>query len=338
MAVAAEAILGSPPAEGVTSDASGLLIAAPDAAWTGDAGGRFALAHGAVTVPGTHEPVKYSVSVPETLDSPVVRLIVPGFGGVKRSSRGLRDSLAAQENVAAISLEPARYGGIWRDLLDPQKVHFDTLTAVLQDLPDNKRLAEAPNGNRLDLSQAVLLVQSMGGLAGTERARLYPDETESIVYMGSVGLETRVMFGLVGRVIGSAGHETAGKFVAGKLVPGARRLSLAYQVGRYYTRNPVRTIGEIGSCFQADITRQVRLLGELGVGTAALYFGDDKVVPVTEEIIAATGALVDICEVMEGVGHLAPQRHPAEVAASLGSITRRLEQTHRLDSESALAA
>lgn len=257
----------------------------------------------------------------------MVRVIVPGFGGVKRLSRELRDDLAGQENSAALSYEPARHGGYARDLLDSQKLHFDTLTAILQDLPDNEQLLDTPNGDKLDFKRVVLLPQSMGGLAATKRALKYPDETEQVIYMGSIGLEEpRVMFGFVGRLLESTGRDTASKFVHGKLIPDASRLKTAYQVGSYYLRNPVRTAGEIGSCFAADIRRPVQLLPDLGVKTGALYFGEDKLVPPTLEVMEAASHIVQICELIEDFGHLAPQRQSAETAATLGDISNRLEQ------------
>lgn len=296
--------------------------------------GDFVLAHGTVEVPGAGDPVKYTVSVPEKLDSPVVHVIVPGFGGVKRSSRGLRNALASLENLVAISFEPARGGGIVRDLLNAQKVHADTLSAILQDLPDNEELQETPNGHELDLSQAVLLPHSMGSLSATERARLYPDETQSVIYMGSVGLGPKVMLGFIPRLLMSSSQDVAGKYAQGKLVPGANRLDLAYRAARYYLLNPRRTVGEIGSCFTADIRKPVRLLDILGVNTAALYFDADRLVPTDKSTIAQVEEMVQICEVMEGYGHLAPQRHPFEVAARLGSISGRLEHAE----QTALAA
>lgn len=123
----------------------------------------FTLAHGAVDVPGAYDPVRYTVSVSHTPSSPVMRMIVPGFGGMKRSSRELRDALAEQEGLTTISLEPPRNGGLVHDVLDPQRVHVDALAAILQDLPNNEQLDEARNGYSLNFGQVILLPHSMGG-------------------------------------------------------------------------------------------------------------------------------------------------------------------------------
>jgi len=286
----------------------------------------FVLVHGAVDVPGAGDPVDYTLSIPAVMRSPSLHAIVPGFGGIKRSSRGLRNALAGQEGVASLSFEPAREGGMLRDLFKAQQVHVDTLAAIFDDLPNNPRLADTPNAEQLDLSRTVLLPHSMGGLPATERARLYPDETQAVIYMGSVGLEASVMIDYVRRVAMSASHEVAGKYAQGKLVPGANRLHLAYRTARYYLSNPLRTLGEIGSCLAADIEQPLRALGILGVETGALYFGADRLVPSHDSALEAARAVIRHCEIMEGYGHLAPQRHPFEVAARLGNISARLEE------------
>lgn len=316
--------LTSPPVDGLIHEVTAPAND-PHPDGLADVNTNFVLAHGAVEVPGAPAPVKYTVSAPENLASTVMHVIVPGFGGVKRSSRGLRNALAEQENLLSLSFDPARGGGWLQDVLDAQRVHADTLGAILQDLPDNKELKDIPNADKIDFGQAVLLPHSMGSLAATEHARLHPNEAKAVTYMGSIGLEGSVGLDFIPRLAKSTSHDVAGKYVQGKLVPGGHRLHLAYRTAQYYLLNPRRTLGEIADCLTADIQKPVRLLDVLGVKTAALYFGADRLVPVTPHSIHKAKQMVDLCEVMQGYGHLAPQRHPYEVAARLGSISARLE-------------
>lgn len=287
----------------------------------------YVLAHGSVEVPGAGKPINYTASVPLELASPLVHMIIPGFGGIKRSSRGLRNAMAEQEGRLTVSYEPARGGGTLRDIFLPQRVHADTVEAILQDLPNNTELQDAPHFKKLDMGRAVLAPHSMGSLPATEHARTHPEQTESVIYMGSIGLEGgSVGLGFIPRLAGSTSGDVAGKYVQGKLVPGANRLHLARRTAHYYLSNLKRTGGEIITCLTADIEKTVRLFEVLGVKTGALYFGRDRLVPADEETVEATVDMVHVCEIMEGYGHLAPQRHPYDVAARLGSMSTHLEQ------------
>lgn len=134
------------------------------------------------------------------------------------------------------------------------------------------------------------------------------------------------MFGFIGRLAQSVNPNTAAKFVRGELVDGVDPFELARRAGRYYLHNVPRTIGEIASCFTADIREPVdRLTHELGVKVGVLYFGDDRLVPSKEDIVAKTRKIVHAYEILEGLGHLAPQQQAARVAGAIADISEHLE-------------
>ncbi len=278
------------------------------------------LVHGAVEVPGSPEPIQYTASVPDLLLDPRIRLFIPGFGGFKRSSRKVRSALAADQHVVGVSYDPPRYGGTRNDLLDAQKVHYDAVAAIIDDLAENSRLEQALDGRPIDMNQIILLAHSMGGIPATEYAVRHPENVDQLLGVAIVGTEGAVQLGFVPRLWRSAKNEflpAAGHGQFGGLIGGA---VMAKRALRYYGVNLVRTIGEMKSCMEADRRPHLAALGELGVRTALYLPEGDELIPAYSNA-AAAHHLVDHIEIALPLNHLAPQLRPRRVAADLVRIS-----------------
>lgn len=283
----------------------------------------FQAAHGSVAVKYAHDPVKYTITIPTDVVHPTAHLIVPGFGGFKRSSRGLRNAFSLHQSTAAISFEPPRIGNRLHDLFDSQRLHTDTIDAILNDLPNNVQLRDTANGNKLDLGSVVLDAHSMGGLSATRYAMAHPDNVKLLTYLEAVGLEDPRLMRFLPRLLPTILKDIGPSLRDGEFDEDGNNPRILLNALHYYARNPVRTIGEMGSCVSADIREQVVALGMLGVKRAMLYGGSDALIP-AEPSVTSSGRLVDHCEVMREVGHAGPQTQATRVSARLAGISRKL--------------
>jgi pimeloyl-ACP methyl ester carboxylesterase len=289
----------------------------------GSEGPGYSLVHGSVSVPGTDEPVRYTVGLPDDPQDPHFHMFVPGFGGFKRTSRKIRTTLSQAEEIATISYEPARNGGIVNDLISPQQVHIDTINAIAQDLPRNPRLQELPASHDIDYSQLVLLPHSMGGLPAIEHSLKHTADVSRLIMIATVGNEPPVKLGFVPRLGFSLINEIAPAAIKSDLSDVKDGLAMLTRTVKYYGSNPIRTTGEIASCMLADKRERLKKLGALGVKTALYLPEHDKLIPANVSM-EASGALVDYIEIAAGINHLAPQTRYDRVGADIARISRHL--------------
>ncbi len=287
---------------------------------------RYDQLHGSVPVPGCEGETPWTLNIPHELDSPSIHLIVPGFGGFKRSSRDLRNTLSAQEKFASLSFDPVRKSGE-SDLWDSQKAHKDTIPAILADLASNRELRNTAKGGGLDMSKVVLVPHSMGGISAVEHAVRKPSEVSHMVLMAIVGLEGKVGLGYGPRLVNSGRREIMPAISRGSFGGWSNAPNMAKRAFKYYLGNPSRTIGEVASLFEVDLRPQVAAIGALGIGLAMYHFERDELVD-SERSINRSGDLVDHTEIALGLDHLAPQTHPWRVAADVGRISRHLAALH----------
>lgn len=264
--------------------------------------------HGAVRVDGEKKPVMWTAEFPENLTYDGLTLLVPGFGGIKRSSRDERHANAVQGR-ATISYDPARISGsVCENLFNSQDLHSRTAAAVIFAVHDRISSDRSiPNRGRLDVDRVVLSGHSMGGYPVTELGLKHYSMVESVIYKGAAGfwplsLTEMNPFGLL--------HEINGYVASGRIEPSVHNL---YRIVRYYTRDLSRTAGEAATCLTRDISEDIAHLGELGVGTAYLAFEDDPLVPAARAREIAK-PLVNRLVTMKGVGHLAPQMYAEDTA------------------------
>src|SRR5690348_8473729 len=89
--------------------------------------------HGSVRVHGAKEHTPWTAEFPENeLAYNGLVLLLPGWGGIKRSSRGERHANAVN-GIATATFDPARVSGRdpVRNLIDSQHLHVDVAEAVL---------------------------------------------------------------------------------------------------------------------------------------------------------------------------------------------------------------
>lgn len=266
--------------------------------------------HGAIEVVGAKDPIPYTLALPSASQSELITLIVPGYGAFKRTSRGLRDSLAAQEGIATVSYDPARIHGrrrgSLRDLFDPQALHLNTLEAIVDDL-------KVPDG------RLVLLAHSMGSLAASDFAARYPDKLAGVVYLGPVGMGSPGPVSMARRGVQELGTDVLPAIAAGRF---GYSPAVGKRAIRYFANNPLRTVGEAISCGQPKIVqRRIEYAARLGVRQAVVAFEHDRFFP-PDEISQAVSHLVDSVTELKESQHLAPQREPQRVARLAGQLIR----------------
>lgn len=274
-----------------------------------------------VQVPGTSKPVEYSGSMPiEELKSRFIHLAVPGFGGIKGSYKRFQRSMAAQEKMFTLSFASARSSS---NKLDPQQVHEDTIGAIAQDVADSGILENLPNGNIINLSELNGILHSMAAEAGTRRALNYPSEIRNLIYANPIGLEENGEFARYLRRIGPCAlTEILPGFVKGEFKD-HRSLLTGFSMGKHLFGNIVHTAGEIVTCHTSDLRRDVLRLGRMGVGTAVILGGRDRLVPAQASFDGAAHH-VDHCEIIEELDHFGPQKQPGLTAHHAGRMLAKL--------------
>lgn len=278
------------------------------------------LVHGSVHVEREGD-IPWTLEIPEELAYEGLTQLHPGYGGIKRSSRGERHANAVGGR-ATVSFDPARLSESWReDLSDAQALHIKAGSLVLQDVRETLAFTKRiPNAKRIDTSRVVHSAHSMGGYAATEVGLQDPASTEAVIYKGSAGfghvnpLEIKPL-----RLLG----EIVDYCVSNEIEFSPRHL---YSILRYYGRSPFRTAGEALWCVAYDMRPRVAMLGEAGIAGAYLAFGDDSIIPATKAVRNAKG-FVDLIHTMPGYGHLAPQRHPYAVAEATFDLQQQLTRS-----------
>lgn len=271
---------------------------------------------GEVTIPGVDKPIEYVGSMPDNLSTDVLNLVVPGFGGIKRSYKSFADIMAAQEEIFTVSFAPARSGP---SILDPQLVHEDTIKAITQGIASNKEL----EGSGIDFGHFTASLHSMGAIAGTRHAKSYPSEVASMIYVNPVGFEPSGAYAKYIRRIGPCAVK--------EIIPGFlkrefkdhQNLMTGINMGKHLLGNVIQTGGEIYSCHTADLRRDVTRLRAMGLGLGVILGGKDGLVS-SEASASEVKYLVDHCEIVPELDHFGPQKQPDKVATYVGSMIRQL--------------
>lgn len=275
------------------------------------------LIHGQVVV--GRNTVLYTVEVPAELSHEGIAVLVPGFGGIKATSRGLRRELA-QCGITTASYEPARNQPAIPSAA--QAVHIATLEAISSDLPKNQRLRSTPSVKDIDLNRKILVPHSMGGAAANPYALEHSDEVEEIEYIATVGLGpptvAQLLKDIPAELIPSLIHEVAPYLFSKEIDLDAKNLM---RILNYFLRHPLRTAIETQSCLSTDLTAGAAELTDRGVVQNYLGFEHDILVPPSDDIFEH----VDRYEVMLRAGHLAFQLKPYLVAKAIVSFLRREE-------------
>ncbi len=269
------------------------------------------LVHGRVFV--DNELLEYTGEFPHEPISSTINIVFGGFGGFKRTSRGLRHELA-RRGEASVTFEQIRADkrSNAERLLRPQKAHVDVVEAVAYDIASN-----TSNQNRVPEKQTyggfmrfAAIPHSMSGLPAMRFAARHPDKVEGVVEVQAVGKRSpsldQLLFSIPTGLAAAAQHEFI-PYISGDAIDRTPRN--AWRAIRYYGQNPIRTLGEMASCvFESNLeqTEKVRASGRYVAYLAGQY---DILVPRTAHI----AELVDLYQVMP-LGHLGPQHRAGKVA------------------------
>lgn len=254
---------------------------------------------------------------PDDVEDPTGILIVNGFGGIKEAYTDL-DTTFALNGRRSISFKPIRKQGYKgrldiRHRVNPLKLHSQGAYAVMRAVQEEQ-----------GIEQFDVAGHSLGGVAGTDVARHHPNLVRSLILMGSAGLEDHNLAVMASRVPA---------FLRDELVPALPILrerhgsSTIVKEFEYLLESPSRTLTEMVAVSRADITNRVRLVGQLGVMTAALQFNEDRLF-FTENVRTKSAWAFDEFRVYSDMlaGHIAPQIDPEGVAQETLDIIQVLKK------------
>ncbi|HSX44793.1 MAG TPA: hypothetical protein VLF39_01615 [Candidatus Saccharimonadales bacterium] len=288
------------------------------------------LAHGQVDV--GRVPISYTAGLPEQRIYDGWASFEPGFGGLKSTSRPLRNALS-ELGLITVTYGPARNDNDnpWTRLTRSQDTHIQTIEAIANDISKNPAIKRtAPDYKTIDFDRQVLIPHSMGGLAAVPYAEKqinndnHNTSIDAIISLSSAGYGSPSF-----KQIAHAIPLGVGRAIRDELVPGLKNTDIAInptnlaRIIHYYGRNPGRTIGEALSCLTQDVRPAVKRLGEQGVKTAFIAFENDILIPPNEQI----SDVVDLYHVMPDSGHSAPQFEPKRVANMIVDSLHQLELT-----------
>lgn len=268
------------------------------------------VAHGKVAVFGAE--VGYSVATTEACErGSGITIIGNGFSAFDGTSNGLRNA-GASAGETTVAFAPLRHdhANPWRNLLNPQVGQVEAMAAIIEDLQNSDLLNALPHGDKLDLEQITLELHSMAGISGTDFAELNPGVVKKIRFLAAAGFGSpnfaELARNLTPKGLNSLMRDGIPLLAQKDFAP----LHKAIIGLAKHHRRPDRTIGEIISCFRADISERV---ANLGADTLYLDFEEDTVIPPNPDKARA----VDGYALMHGVGHCAPQHSPRAVIAEV---------------------
>lgn len=272
-------------------------------------------AEGYATVPGSRDKAHWTVSMPSTVAARRLTVGVGGYGGIELIHNVFRDASAAENDMPMVTFDPLRHGeGAFRD---PQRIHADTIAAVIEDVLLSEAVLDLPGGNLLDCNQVNLAVHSMSGISGMRRARQHPEEIHSVNLVEAVGAQPRVgVAGFVRRVPGSLRKEIVPALLSKEFHHNASTKEVAKDLFEYFFS--VMAAGEILSCGAADIADDLEQARAEGVHVSMLYGENDTLIPALPAI-RALGNRVNYWEIAD-MNHLAPQEKGRFVARRVAAI------------------
>lgn len=269
--------------------------------------------HGRVQV--ERSDVDWTLEVPENLAYEGLTGFVPGYSGIKGSSRGPRGGMA-HEGFATFSYTPARKGSLYSAYENPQIIHAKAIHRVSRAISEDQSFRkEAPNARAILLGQKILLSHSMGGLGATEYASYATDDVDAIFNLAAVGFGHPTLSELAVDIPKGAAaaiwHELVPAISGGHLRPSLRNIrDLAHYFASF------RVLLEGNSCLRHDSREQIAALRNLGVFVAYQAYQHD--ILVRPDVSVADH--VDHHAVMEDAGHLAPIFKYQQVASHVASV------------------
>lgn len=241
-------------------------------------------------------------------------VIVGGYFGIEAAYRPVATA-AANQGLDVITIDPPRkqradHAFHPDHLLHPERLLAQMTCRVVKNACDIYGIQSVDGAGH-----------SMGGPGVTHAARRCPDRFHSITLWGSAGVSEHGLWQLASRVPAVASE------AYGALPQLVRNFPLGTALSflRYITTNPERTLGEAIAVSRSNIVQDIKVLGSLGVATAAMLYKKDGFFK-PHEVAAKIAGSVDALEELN-YGHLAPQTHPDEVVKAQVKILRSLAVT-----------
>jgi hypothetical protein len=257
---------------------------------------------------------RWTLEIPEDVRYPGIATFIPGYLGIKQSSRSPRNA-AAQEGIPTLTYSPSRDSGespydVYRD---PQSLHVTTLQAIAADLRSRKDeiRTKHPNGNQINVDRKTLICHSMGGLAAPRYAISESWAVEAIHGLATVGFGHPTLSELAVDIpkgtAGAVKHELLPAMKSGVIEINMRNLR---DIFRYYSR--LRVLFEGLSCLGGRVIDDVEYLSDRDIPYHYMAYGRDILVRAD----SAVSEFVASHTTLEKYGHLAPQAK-ADIAETI---------------------
>lgn len=265
--------------------------------------------------------VVWTLEVPENLVYQGLVIFVPGYSGIKGSSRGPRAAMAA-EGYATATYSPSRHGSSWYETAqNPQILHSKTVRAIGKSVAEHEGLlAHAPHIQAIGDGKKILLAHSMGGLGATEYGIHNPDDVDAIFKLAAVGYGHPTLKELIQDIPTKAHlglwHELIPSLRKGDIAPNLRNVR---DMIRYF--GGVRAILEGSSCLRHDSRDDIGTLREAGIFIGYQAYQYDILVRADSSVADH----VDHHSVMENAGHLAPIYKSERVARQIADVLQNIK-------------
>ncbi|MEO5627806.1 MAG: hypothetical protein ABIQ89_02860 [Candidatus Saccharimonadales bacterium] len=268
-----------------------------------------------------NDAVTWTLEVPENLVYEGLAIFVPGYSGIKGSSRGPRGAMAS-EGYATATYSPSRHGSSWYETArNPQILHAKTIKAIGKSVAAHEGLLQhAPNIKTIGDGKKILLAHSMGGLGATEYGIHNPEDVDAIFKLAAVGYGHPTLKELLQDVPTKAHlglwHELIPTLRNGDIAPNLRNVR---DMIRYF--GGVRALLEGNSCLRHDSRDDVAALREAGIFIGYQAYRYDILVRADESVADH----VDHHSVMENAGHLAPIYKSQLVARHIAHVLQNIK-------------
>lgn len=284
--------------------------------------------HGQIEiVPGRPTDWTYETAVNENgeidTNPPRVYGLFSGFGGIKASSGPFSNAMA-KSGMDLLTVEPIRADdrSCKERLFDPHAIYMEAVSGALDQLKEETGIS--PN-RRKNGTKLITIGHSMGGEPALRYAEEHHKVTEAVVLIATIGFGSpnikEIFKKLPSGIIPSITEEFIPFFKSDEMEISICALKKA--IG-YFASNPMRTIGEVGSCLTSDQNERVHRLRE-NHNIPTVYA--QPVFDILVQGIEGARRSVDVVGNMERSGHMVIQAKPARAAKWISSALNTFELT-----------
>lgn len=267
------------------------------------------LVQGQVEVDGKRS--NWTLEIPEgELAYDGIAHFIPGYGGIKQTSRAPRGALASR-GYATLTSDAFRGGVLCSgdDIRDPQRLHTRGQLAIAADLRNRRDeiVRKYPNGSNIDFDKKLLIPHSMGGAPAVAYAETESNAVDMIINLATIGRGSPTLKDFLHvsplDVAASIRHELVPAIKNGAIEMNVQNL---YKIVHYYAR--LRAVLEARSCLTLDLSERLADLQSSGIIVRNIDFEHDILVPTPPW-------RADV--MMNNMGHLAPQCKAQQVAGKI---------------------